>query len=259
VFNQFLTILSIITALSITQFGASAPKNNAVPTNTAIEKELQLAMLDLNRIAAAQAKPKINHTRSVRKESLISKKRSNVALPANCLKWSTHQINRKAKQFDKAISDYSRQYHVDKDLIKSVIAVESCFKTKAKSHAGAEGLMQLIPATAERFGVKKSYDPRQNIRGGVKYLRFLKDRYKGDLVKVLAAYNAGEGKVDKHKGVPPYKETKLYVKNVLKMYTRLNPKAWRVSAVYDVAKQGQKPGRHGWEYNRSLAPHLYKK
>jgi soluble lytic murein transglycosylase-like protein len=125
--------------------------------------------------------------------------------------------------------------------------------------------MQLIPDTAKRFGVKNSYNPHHNIRGGVSYLRFLLDRYKGDLHKTIAAYNAGEGKVDQYKGIPPYKETKQYVKNVLRIYEKLNPlfarinaRNKRVSAIYYPPGLGQKPGRHGWKYNRLLAPHLYK-
>jgi soluble lytic murein transglycosylase-like protein len=125
--------------------------------------------------------------------------------------------------------------------------------------------MQLIPATAKRFGVRDSYNADQNIRGGVKYLKFLKARFRGDLKKVIAAYNAGEGAVDKYKGIPPYKETKNYVKNVLKVYAKLSPKksrlkkTGRVRAVYQPPKLGNKAGRHGWQYNRRLAPHLYKK
>ena len=83
--------------------------------------------------------------------------------------------------------------------------------------------MQLIPATAERFGVTDSYMPQQNIRGGTKYLRFLMDRFRGDLKKVIASYNAGEGAVDKYKGIPPYKETIQYVKNVMQVYSVLKP------------------------------------
>ncbi|WP_320414784.1 lytic transglycosylase domain-containing protein [Palleronia sp. THAF1] len=100
-------------------------------------------------------------------------------------------------------------------LALAVIAVESAGRPTAVSHAGAQGLMQLMPATAERFGVKDSNDPRQNISGGVKYLHWLMDRFKGDPLLVLAGYNAGEGAVDKHKGVPPYAETMDYVPKVL--------------------------------------------
>lgn len=175
-----------------------------------------------------------------------------------CLKWNANQINRKAKRFEKTIKKYAKRYRVDSNLIKSIITAESCFKIKALSNKGAQGLMQLIPATAERFGVRNSYSSEQNIHGGTKYLKFLIDRFKGNLKKVIAAYNAGEGKVDKYQGIPPYKETRRYVKNVLKIYEMLNPRVKRVKAVYQPPKIGNKPGRHGWQYNRRLAPHLYK-
>lgn len=253
VLNKLLTFALIIIALSTTQFTLAVPNKDVISDQT-----LQLALLALSRQESNQKKLKNKQIKPVNKKSLTSITSVSAKLSSNCLKWSAKQINRKAKHFEKAINDYSRRYNVDKDLVKSVIAVESCFKPTAKSHAGAQGLMQLIPATAKRFGVAESYNPRQNIRGGVKYLKFLKARYRGDLVRVLAAYNAGEGVVDKYKGMPPYKETKNYVKNVLMIYTRLNPKAGRVYAVYDVTKKSQKPGRHGWQYNRSIAPHLYK-
>jgi len=248
--------LSFIVSLFFMQWTVAVPDRSLIPD----EKTLRLAMLDLNRYDEGSSKAiKRSQKRSKRIQGTISRWKKKQTLPANCLTWSKHQINRKAKRFEKAINDYSRQYHVDKDLVKAIITVESCFKTNAKSSAGAQGLMQLIPATARRFGVKKSYNPRQNIRGGIKYLNFLKTRYKGDLKKILAAYNAGEGAVDKHKGIPPYKETKQYVNKVLKVHARLNPKSKRISHLYPVSKKGQKPGRYGWQYNRSLAPHLYKK
>ena len=181
-----------------------------------------------------------------------------VSYENQCLKWNAKKINRAAKRFDKTIKKYSKRYRVDSEFIKAIITVESCFRIKALSNKGAQGLMQLIPATAERFGVKNSYSSEQNIRGGTQYLKFLIDRFKGNLKKVVAAYNAGEGKVDKYKGVPPYKETRRYVKNVLKIYGMLNPRVGLIKAVYYPPKEGNKPGRHGWEYNRRLAPHLYK-
>jgi hypothetical protein len=255
--NKLLIFALTVIALSAMQLTLAVPSKTK-DKDAISDKTLQLALLDLTHQEAKQITSKINQTRSVRKKHLISKRRVSEKLPSNCLKWSAHQINRKAKRFEKAINDNSRQHRVDKHLVKAIITAESCFKIKAKSHAGAQGLMQLIPATAKRFGVRKSYNPQQNIRGGVKYLKFLKARYKGDLKKVLAAYNAGEGAVDKYNGIPPYKETKSYVKNVLIIYMRLNPKAGRVSAVYGVTKKGGKPGRHGWQYNRNLAPQLYK-
>ena len=103
-------------------------------------------------------------------------------------------------------------------LALAVIAVESGGRPAAVSHAGAQGLMQLMPATAARFGVTDSKDPQQNIKGGVKYLHWLMDRFGGDPLLVLAGYNAGEGAVDKHKGVPPYRETMDYVPKVLSAF-----------------------------------------
>ncbi len=242
------------------QLAIAVPNKSAVP-----DSDLRLAMLSLDRQKKSQPKTIVKkQKRSVRKQHMISKWRTPKKLSSNCMKWSAAQINRKAKRFDKSINKYSRKYRVDKNLVKSIITAESCFRRKAKSHANAQGLMQLIPATARRFGVRDSYNSDQNIRGGVKYLRFLQDRFKGNLKKVIAAYNAGEGAVDKYKGIPPYKETKNYVKNVLKTYAKLSPRKFRskkgrVSVVYQPPKMGNKAGRQGWQYNRRLAPHLYKK
>ena len=109
-------------------------------------------------------------------------------------------------------------YKVDSKLVLSIITAESNFKVSVKSNADAHGLMQLIPATAERFNVKNAYNASQNIKGGVKYLRWLLSYFRGDVALTVAAYNAGEGAVDKYKGVPPYKETRAYVKKVLGLY-----------------------------------------
>ncbi len=100
-------------------------------------------------------------------------------------------------------------------LVLAVISVESAGQTAAVSHAGAQGLMQLMPGTAERFGVTNSMNARDNIRGGVAYLDWLLDRFDRDPVLALAGYNAGEGAVDKHQGVPPFAETRAYVPKVL--------------------------------------------
>jgi soluble lytic murein transglycosylase-like protein len=113
------------------------------------------------------------------------------------------------------VSDW---YKVDSKLVLSIITAESNFKVTAKSNADAHGLMQLIPATAERFNVKDAYNASQNVKGGVKYLRWLLSYFRGDVPMAVAAYNAGEGAVDKYKGVPPYKETKAYVAKVMGLY-----------------------------------------
>ena len=114
----------------------------------------------------------------------------------------------------------AKSMDVDPGLVLAVIEIESGRDVKATSNKGAMGLMQLMPATAKRFGVKKPYDPRQNIRGGITYLRYLLSYFEGDVDLVLAAYNAGENAVDRHGGIPPYKETRRYVKKVRKLYTK---------------------------------------
>lgn len=116
------------------------------------------------------------------------------------------------------VDEIAQAQGVDPFLARAVIQAESAFYTKARSRAGALGLMQLMPATAERFGVVDPFDPRQNITGGAKYLRWLSEYFKGDLTKVIAAYNAGERAVDRHGGIPPFAETRAYVPRVLKLY-----------------------------------------
>jgi soluble lytic murein transglycosylase-like protein len=108
---------------------------------------------------------------------------------------------------------------VEESLVHSVIRTESNYNPNAVSPKGAQGIMQLIPATAKRFGVSDTFDPQENIQGGVKYLKFLLDYYRGDYAKAIAAYNAGEGAVDKYHGVPPYAETRNYVSRVAKNLT----------------------------------------
>jgi soluble lytic murein transglycosylase-like protein len=106
------------------------------------------------------------------------------------------------------------EFAVDEALVRAVIHAESAFNPHAISNKGAQGLMQLIPATAERFGVGDPFDATQNIRGGVSYLAWLLKRFDGNVTLATAAYNAGEGAVDRHRGVPPYAETQRYVERV---------------------------------------------
>jgi soluble lytic murein transglycosylase-like protein len=113
---------------------------------------------------------------------------------------------------------------VEESLVHSVIRVESNYNPYAVSPKGAEGIMQLIPVTARRFGVNDVFNPRENIEGGVRYLKFLLDYYRGDYTKVIAGYNAGEAAVDKYNGVPPYVETRNYVSQVARNLTAARQK-----------------------------------
>ena len=111
------------------------------------------------------------------------------------------------------IAEAAAAHDVDADLVRAVIKVESAFRPKAKSRKGAMGLMQLMPATARQYGVRDAYDPAENIDAGVRHLRRLLDRY--DVRLAVAAYNAGEGTVERYGGIPPYRETRDYVRKVL--------------------------------------------
>lgn len=118
------------------------------------------------------------------------------------------------------IDAFAAEYDLDPALIRAVIQIESNFNRKAVSPKGAQGLMQLMPATIWRFSVGDAYDPHENIGAGARYLRQLLDLFRGDLTLALAAYNAGEKAVARYKGVPPYAETRDYVTKVLSLYRR---------------------------------------
>jgi Rod binding domain-containing protein len=137
-------------------------------------------------------------------------------VPAGELRKNESGISR-AKKWDLLVSDAAEKYGVDKDLVFAIIAQESAGNPYAISKAGAKGLMQLMDSTAREMGVIHSFNPRENIDGGVKYLRKMLDQFDGNIKLALASYNAGPAAVKKYNGIPPYSETQNYVDSVLRL------------------------------------------
>jgi soluble lytic murein transglycosylase-like protein len=121
---------------------------------------------------------------------------------------------------NEVIRSASGTYRLDPDLVNSVIRAESGFNVRAVSPKGAQGLMQLMPGTASQLGVRNAFDPQANVEGGTRYLRELLERYDFDLIKALAAYNAGPHRVEQYGGVPPYYETKAYVARIVRDFNK---------------------------------------
>jgi soluble lytic murein transglycosylase-like protein len=130
------------------------------------------------------------------------------------------------------VDQLSREHGLDPKLMDALVRVESGYDPRAVSHKGAMGLMQLMPETATRLGIRNPFDPEQNIRGGMREFARLVDRYRGDLQLALAAYNAGEAAVAQYRGVPPYRETRNYVSRILTIYTG---RPYRLSAGFRAA------------------------
>lgn len=122
--------------------------------------------------------------------------------------------------FEAMIRSTSERYGVDPNLVEAVMKVESDFNSSARSQKGAQGLMQLMPETARLHNVSNPYDPYENLEGGVRHLKLLLDRFRGDLQLSLAAYNAGIKAVERHGGIPPFPETKEYIRRVLEYFER---------------------------------------
>ncbi len=139
-------------------------------------------------------------------------------LPRSRSLWGTLRPVPGRSCYDKRIRRVCRRYGMDSRLIKAVIHAESAFNPRAVSPKGAEGLMQLMPETSRDLGVGNPFDPAQNIDGGVRYLKMLLERFDNNIILALAAYNAGPEAVQKYGGIPPYAETKTYVRRVLDLY-----------------------------------------
>ena len=142
------------------------------------------------------------------------------------------------KKYDSLIEKAARKYEVEHALVKAVIKAESNFNSKAVSRKGAKGLMQLMPKTASSLRVNDCFQPEDNIDGGVRYLRYLIRVYDGNLHLALAAYNAGEKAVARYRGIPPYTETKTYVRQVMQYYEEYN----RQTKLTNLSKADPSPG-----------------
>jgi soluble lytic murein transglycosylase-like protein len=127
-------------------------------------------------------------------------------------------LNPSLSEVERWVRWIAPEYKLDPELVLAVVGAESTFDPNASSPKNAQGLMQLLPATARRFGVRNIRDPIENLRGGMAYLRWLMARFDGDIRLVLAAYNAGEGAVRRFGGIPPYRETQTYIRRVLRSY-----------------------------------------
>ncbi|PYX11540.1 MAG: lytic transglycosylase domain-containing protein [Acidobacteria bacterium] len=134
------------------------------------------------------------------------------------------------QSLNEVIDTIGNRHHIDPYLINSVIHAESGFNARAVSPKGAQGLMQLMPHTASQLGVANAFDPKSNVEGGTRYLRELLERYNFDLVKALAAYNAGPHRVEQYRGVPPYYETRAYVASIIRDFNRKKRAQQRISA-----------------------------
>lgn len=154
-----------------------------------------------------------------RPDSAFTASTRSYAVPkAESVRATRYAASERGRQYDDLITEHSRLNGVRSDLVRAVMQVESAFNPNAMSPKGAMGLMQLMPSTARQYGVRNAFNPAENVRAGVAYLRGLLDRYSNNEELALAAYNAGPGAVDKHgQAVPPYRETRNYVAQIHKM------------------------------------------
>jgi soluble lytic murein transglycosylase-like protein len=162
-------------------------------------------------------------------------------LPACLLPLNVNAAAR--REIEILVQQIAPRYAIDPQLVMAVIAVESGFNARAVSPKNAQGLMQLVPETAARFGVKQVFDPRDNIQGGLAYLRWLMAFFQGDVKLVLAAYNAGERAVERYRGIPPFEETRAYVERITSMYRkRTHPYNPRLVEPSELLASSRAPG-----------------
>ena len=193
-------------------YPAENTKNESMKGFNEILAESKVESSTKNSVFNVDLPPNIKTTSSIPFGSL-SKNISKISQPST----QNEKLSSKDKILD-YVKNISKNYGVEEKLVQALIKQESAFNPNAISKAGAMGLMQLMPKTAKSLGVNNPLDPKENIEGGVKYLKQMLDKYNGNKILALAAYNAGPGAVDKYSGVPPYAETQNYVRAVLKNY-----------------------------------------
>ncbi len=193
-------------------YPAENAKNESMKGFNEILAESKVESSTKNSVFNVDLPPNIKTTSSIPFGSL-SKNISKISQPST----QNEKLSSKDKILD-YVKNISKNYGVEEKLVQALIKQESAFNPNAISKAGAMGLMQLMPKTAKSLGVNNPLDPKENIEGGVKYLKQMLDKYNGNKILALAAYNAGPGAVDKYSGVPPYAETQNYVRAVLKNY-----------------------------------------
>jgi soluble lytic murein transglycosylase-like protein len=204
-------------------YGSTARKVEPVDSPKAkiftdnLNKSIQKWSSDLSVYSSNNSVETFNPNRSSANVSRPSSSLNSISTssPASGRNISVNEPVSFTSKFDSLINRASDKYNLPADLLKKVIQTESNFDPNVVSSAGAQGLMQLMPATAKWLGVTNPFDPAQNIEGGSKYLHNMLDKYNGDVTLALAAYNAGPGNVDKFGGVPPFEETQNYIKKIL--------------------------------------------